>query len=368
MRNGLIVAIALAAMSAASVWAQPSSGPKPSLVLDGSSERLHIAMWSPDGALVVTLDFLGDTRIWDARTGRLLRVLDGHFLSESPSPFRPDGVFLITSSVLGVHVWNLENGEEIGPISRPGRRARTGLIGFGPDGQLIYLSAGEDAVRIVGPDDVDRRVVLRISQGRIYDVAISPDGARVLIGSGLPGDRSEEQVELFDGRTGDRLMTYSSGANILATAFSASGDVFMIDRVAETTLYDAAAGTERSVVESSVLRSLPAALSPDGQRLALVEHGVGIGVWDVAAGERTATLGEGRVIYGSCAFGPDGTRILSTGPSDVISVWNIENGVETFRLEGVGEIQSVSFSPNGERILVNADGHPVRVWDYEPSE
>ena len=69
------------------------------------------------------------------------------------------------------------------------------------------------------------------------------------------------------------------------------------------------------LVPGSTVRSV--AFSPDGQTLATGEASGHVGLWDLATGQRTATLTEGSSVYG-VAFSPDG-RTLAVGDDSGLS-------------------------------------------------
>jgi WD40 repeat protein len=93
------------------VFAIPFGEPLPAQAL---ARMGHPAVWttvysaSPDGRFFATADVLGPTygyqlhnqkvRLWDARTGKHLRLIDGHRLHVHSAMFSPDGNYLATGS------------------------------------------------------------------------------------------------------------------------------------------------------------------------------------------------------------------------------------------------------------------------------
>jgi WD40 repeat protein len=66
--------------------------------------------FSPDGSLLVTGDSFGDSavRIWSAKTGGLLRTLEGHTRGVNQILFSPDGRLLVSASYDGsVRLWGI---------------------------------------------------------------------------------------------------------------------------------------------------------------------------------------------------------------------------------------------------------------------
>ncbi len=65
------------------------------------TDKISDVVFSPDGKLLVTASRDGTARVWDPKTGRLLRTLD----SQAPllgSAFSPDGRTIATMDTNGI--------------------------------------------------------------------------------------------------------------------------------------------------------------------------------------------------------------------------------------------------------------------------
>jgi len=67
-------------------------------VLEGHTNFVRSAAFSPDGARIVTASGDKTARLWDAKTGASLAVLQGHTGSVYSAAFSPDGARLVTAS------------------------------------------------------------------------------------------------------------------------------------------------------------------------------------------------------------------------------------------------------------------------------
>lgn len=67
-------------------------------------------VYSAKGDLVATASDDGTARLWDAATGAIRFVLQGHTAGVLDVAFRPDGLQLATAGVDGaLRLWNLKN-------------------------------------------------------------------------------------------------------------------------------------------------------------------------------------------------------------------------------------------------------------------
>jgi len=108
-----------------------------------------------------------------------------------------------------------------------------------------------------------------------------------------------------------------------------------------------------------------ACFSPDGTKLACVFQRGDIFVWDVALQEvvfkGVATEG---TAADTIAFAPDGTRIAATGPPNCVRIWNLSDPDEAPRaLTGHSEhIYQVKWSSDG-CFLISGGGDGLMFWD-----
>ena len=81
-------------------------------------------------------------RVWDAKTGELLRELQGHTHVVISVAFSPDSNRIVCGSWdKSVQVWDVKTGEQLGELQ--GHNDFVTSVAFSPDGTRIVSGDGE---------------------------------------------------------------------------------------------------------------------------------------------------------------------------------------------------------------------------------
>ena len=235
-----------------------------------------------------------------------------------------------------------------------------------PDGTRLLSGSGDKTIKLW---DTATGRLLRTFQGHMADVssvAFSPDGKLILSGARVP-DRT---LKLWDAASGKLIRSWEAHTlGVAAAAFSPDGAQLVSGGEDETRpghtlkLWDAASGQLIRVFEVRGARVTSVAFSPDGGRLLSGNDDKALQLWDAASGQliRTFTGHSGEVK--AVAFSPDGTRLLSGGKGKgALKLWDAASGQLIRTFETTGWVNSVAFSPDGARLLTG-DGGRAKLWD-----
>jgi WD40 repeat protein len=135
----------------------------------------------------------GPTRLWDADSGRQEREFD----DAGNLTFSPDGKLLGISGLDGVKLWDVATGRHVRTLH--GYRPRLGVVAFSPDGrrlvgnggdalQLWDVETGQECLTLQGPGG---------RGGRVGNPCFSPDGR--LLASYFGQLLGPEGIKLWDG-------------------------------------------------------------------------------------------------------------------------------------------------------------------------
>jgi WD40 repeat protein/DNA-binding SARP family transcriptional activator/class 3 adenylate cyclase len=207
---------------------------------------------------------------------------------------------------------------------------------------------------------------------KVTDVAFSPDGSELA----TTGD--DGMLKVWNPSTSDLLASVSAKGTASGPSFSADGSLVAAvwteatDRwigtrppvpVLDVSTIRVLDLSRDRVVWTHVVSGSPAdtALSPSGERLAVIHSPKSGVVFDLNTGDRSLRLPTGDSDL-HVAWSPDGRYIATTSAVSPPRVWDAETGRLRDTLTGhAGLATSVAWSPDSSR-LVTA-GREVRVWD-----
>ena len=298
---------------------KPMAEPKPELLWSSSaklSARVSSIGYSPDGNTLASGSDDRTIKLWDARSGELLRTLEGHTSFVESVAFAPDGNTLASGSWdKTIKIWDARSGALLRTLE--GHRNWVSSVAFAPDGKTLASGSWGYTTKLW---DARSGALLRTLEGHtsgVSSVAFAPDGKTLASGSW------DKTIKLWDARSGELVRTLEGHAN----------DV-------------------RSV-----------AFAPDGSTLASGSEDNTIKLWDARSGELLRTL-EGHTSWvGSVAFTPDGSTLASDSGDNTIKLWDAHSGELLRTLEGhTDSVYSVAFAPDGKTLASGSYDKTVKLW------
>ncbi len=389
-------------------------------------------VFSPGGRLLAHGGRGGDLIVRDLISGRVCGVVFAH-----DAGFRA-GVRLDRSGVTGLvfdpdgqsmlscgtdrKVLRWTGLPTINPIvSLPGHAGGNSFAQFSPGGERFAAGGATDGtVTLWSKTLMPAKPAQHERQGTYWDVAYSPEGSTVAVGS-------QTQLILMDAARGNIRRTINVNQPVCTVAFApdgkkialGTGDWAKPEVPGDCVIFDAWQGKMIARINGHKQRLLRVQFSPDGTTLATSCRDKIIRLWDAESGKLKgefpeqqqaakgmvylpdgrlvtagydatirfldpATLKETRRIPGgmamaSLAVSPDGKMLITaessavgSGPGRIV-LWNVAAGKEIVRLKGHDcRILGVAFTPDGRGVVAaggTSSSHgEINYWDLESGE
>lgn len=327
--------------SACAVW-EIETGRELSAHLIGHSEPISSISFANRGKHVVTADYAGTVRLWNASNGRQIRMWD-HQGWVGAVAVSPNGRW-IASSAADIRVWDAQTGEEIHRLTgHQGGSSRKALT-FTKDSQHLVSWGSDHLLRTW-----DMQTGKLISEHNLNPHSWEWKHAD-------PAERPAEPPALISAYESFSL---SVAANRFCVAQGAHIHVFDTHsgaRVARLPFIGAGRPYSRTLQ-----------ISPDGAKLLVsttedprVDDQRTIQLIDITSREVEWERDLPNGWSGPTGFSEDGMLAAAAVRSDngAILVWDVATGNERYRVEGVPE---VTWGGRGKKLAISADNTRLAV-------
>jgi WD40 repeat protein len=328
------------------------------VTLQGHTNSVYSAVFSPDGQRILTASSDETVRIWRADTGGLLATLKGHTGPVTSAVFSPDGQIILTaSSDKTARIWRADTGGLLATLE--GHTGPVTSAVFSPSGLYLLTASSDQTARIWRANTGGLLATLQDHAGPMTSAVFSPDGRSILTASW-------GQARVWDVATGKQRLAIpesrQSGNPLSAVISPNAQSILIAGNGEEIEVWNVATGKLQVTLQSGFVRR--AVFSRDGKRILVASWDKTARVWDAVNGQLLAILQDQPGDINSAAFSPDSRRILIASSDHIARVWNADNGQLLVTLAGhTGPVLNAVFSPDGKRILTASEDNTVRVWN-----
>lgn len=259
---------------------------QPFQILRGHCDRILSIAFSPNGQILASGSADRTIKLWNPRTGKLIKTLQGHRSWVWGIAISPDHKFLASGSYdHTVKVWDLESGECLQTLQ--GHPSSVLAVRFSHDGKTLF-SSGYD--KLVKHWHLETGECLHTweadSSNRVWAMELSPNSQYLATGG---DDRS---IKLWDIETGECLRLFSGHYHpVISLIFTPDGDRLISGSSDHTIkIWDVSTGNclEPLKGHSHWVSSLE--ISQDTKTLISSSWDETIRCWDIATGKCLQTL------------------------------------------------------------------------------
>ncbi|MBI2806978.1 MAG: serine/threonine protein kinase [Planctomycetes bacterium] len=336
--------------------------------------RAFAVAYRPDGRHLASaggeLNKPGEIRLREIRTGKILKIFQGHTNVITSLAFHPTKALLASASYdQTIKLWNLDTGLEVATLR--GHTDTVDQVVFSPKGDRLASASRDLSVRVwdhaAFPNDPVASVRILAGHERpVTGVAFHPDGLLLASGS---RDRAVKIWNLMTGQLDKTLLGHDG--EIEAIAYSADGKTLVSGggrskQRGEVHIWEDDGKThfQRDGL-SDTIHSV--AVSKDGKVAAAGMDGL-VRIWNRArTSEAISFRADPQAVY-DVTFAPDGLTLATAGHNGRVSLWNSSGGLETFSLSALGSVKAVAFNPKGSFLAAASPRGEVRVWNLEYPE
>jgi RNA polymerase sigma factor (sigma-70 family) len=333
--------------------------------------------FTPDGSSLASTGWDHAVRLWDAATGRQVRLFTAEAGQGDPYnasrwfscvAFSPDGRRLACgehaanwpSSTL--RVWDTASGKLVCKV--PGKQDGIPSVAFGRDGKVLATAGIDGTVGLWDPETGAEIARAREHTGPVRGVAFAADGKTLA----SAGDDGTIQLYECDGtrlRVQRRLKGHAGGA--LAVAFSRDGRWLASGGKDRTVrIWEAATGTEHKALPGHTGAVAGVSFAPNSKILASASADQSVRLWDVEQGKQLRRLNGHQKEVAGVVFAPDGKTVASASADQTVRLWDVATGKERPLGQGHGHtVNAVGFLPGGKALVSVSRDQTVRWWDVK---
>jgi WD40 repeat protein len=322
-------------------------------------------------------------RIWDTATGQELARLEGHTQEVHTAVFSPDGRRVATATRdATVRTWDASSGQELAcirgmpAVGLKGMPASGLFVAFSPDGERLVTAHGHAEVWEAATGK--RLSVLTGDDTHwVYSAVFSPDGRRLVSRSAGPWTSTYNVGEdisavVWDAETGRKLAVLKDSdpqnvGSCSSAVFSADGKRILTASYDETArIWDAESGKELLVLRGHTAEVNAAVPSPDGGRVLTASKDKTARIWDAQTGKELLVLKGHEEAVHAAAWSADGKQVLTVGDDRSVRVWDAGTGRETATYsDPEAGVRSAQFGPDGQRVYAWLEVGRAVVWPVD---
>ncbi|HAN77705.1 MAG TPA: hypothetical protein DCQ31_08000 [Bacteroidales bacterium] len=325
----------------------------------GHSNIVNAVSFTPDESMLVSASADKSLILWDFNTGKSVRQFTGHEGSVTSAVFHPNGKVLFSGSWDGkVNFYNVQTGQQV--LSVPIVNGRVLQLAISKNGNILVAACSDGNLRLLRTDNGALITEMRGHADAVSNVQFSPNGNYVLSGS------IDNTLKLWDAATGKNIRTFKQYESSLSgLAFSASGtEIISSSERGQLVFWETESGKLLRTIETGK-QSIALKTEQNGKSIYISEEN-SIKSFDLANGNLLNTYRGQSARVNEVALSTDNRYIAIAQQASAVNIIDLKTGNLKARFNAHnGSVEGIRFSPNNDILItVGKDGF-IRYWETE---
>lgn len=336
-----------------------------SFILKGHLDTVLYTVYSPNGQLIGSASRDETVRIWDAKTGKCLYVLNGHEDEITSITFASDNVLVSFSKGGKARIWNLTHGKCIQILS-------CSKISFSDDKKL-FITASDNFIQVW--DSVNGICIKQIEVDGVKHACFSSSGNYI---ASVDYSNAYNHLCIWNYESGEKyrycylepLDDFEKGEwnTVFNIVFSKDETKCFIDWWVKADVYDITDNFVRplilddsDVVSYKLCEQVLIAISSNSQNL--------LWIIDLNDLEKIYSLSGHQGKITAYCVSPDGNYIATASEDKSLRIWRISDGTccKIIDIDNVASI--ILFHPDGKNVITASnfwsEDHSIKKWNIE---
>ena len=296
-------------------------------ILRGHVRPVYASVFTSDNKHVITGGHDGTVRLWDASTGLQERIVGVHLNWVWGLAVMPGTTYVASASFDGsVRIWDYTTGDRIAtlPLESQGYS-----VAFSPDGSKLYVGSAR-TLQAYSTSDWKSLFTKVVDAGPVHALSVSANGQRLAVAEGTQTtvrDASNLEVTATCATLGRTGKIYAVAISPDGQRVSSGGTDFIV------TTFSAADGSFIASAEAVIGSILALQYAPDGSTLVSAGGDGTAKIYNASTLALQSSLaGHQGILYGA-RLSSDGRRLVTASTDQTARIW---------QLEGIGTVLDIS--------------------------
>jgi WD40 repeat protein len=304
------------------------------------SGNLRTAFFSPDGNYVITACFNNLFRVWDLKSGMVIKTFEEKNRKNNPfnedaglfAKFSPDMKRIVTMNHNSAKLWDYNSGQIIKILFNE-KNDKLIYTLFSPDNKYLF-TIGEKSMSAweLNSGELVKSIYFDISNIIFNSAELSPEGfLEQSAGKYILLACSDNVARIWEWETGSQIKTFAHQySSVNFARFSPNGSQILTGADSDWILWDSKTDLPLRKQFGKLFYLNVAAFSPNGEHIITTNDKHQIQLWNIKNSDLDIYLNGHSDGVWSAEFDPSGKTIYSSDAENKSILWNVKTGLPIY--------------------------------------